>query len=92
MTDPREWWDSLDADRREELDAFARRSILDGLAGYPYWDQALCVELLAWSHLENEVLEAHAKWLAAARAKFERNGWPWTTGELARRWRLWEVE
>lgn len=91
--DPHQWWrEEVPEETRARLDESARNSILDGLVGYPYWDKALCAELLAWKQLESDILEAHGDWLARTKAKFERHGWPWTTAELARRSQLWEHE
>ncbi|WP_030171786.1 MULTISPECIES: hypothetical protein [Actinomycetes] len=79
-----EWWNSLDVAQREQLDEFARKSVVDGLAGYPYWNRALCAELLAWSHLGSEVLEAHSEWLAKLKHRAESRGRVWTRAEFLR--------
>lgn len=52
----------------------------------------LADEHIYWLQLSGDIFEAHADWLARTRRKFERHGWPWTTEELERRSRLWEVE
>lgn len=52
----------------------------------------LAEEYIYWLQLSNEVLEAFTDWQSRTRRKFERNGWPWTTEELARRSHLWEHE
>lgn len=85
-----DYFNSLTPDEQEHLHSLARRSILE-LPRLPM-DYAVLHELLEWQALEIDVLEAHADWLSRTEAKFERNGWPWTTGELMRRSRLWEVE
>lgn len=89
--DPHAWWHSLPQEKRDLMHRAAQRSILQ-LPSYPFDSSELAAELLAWSQLENDVLAMHHAWLSATKAKFERNGWPWTTDELARRSRLWEVE
>lgn len=89
------YWATRTEEEKDSMRAVGRRFIgmIDGLDDD---GSILMYEALAgitfWQKLETEVLTAHGAWLAATKAKFERNGWPWTTGELARRSRLWEVE
>lgn len=55
-------------------------------------EATLSDEYIYWLQLSNDVYEAFAHWQSRTRRKFERNGWAWTTEELARRSRLWEHE
>lgn len=91
MSSAAHWWDHLPPEDQERLDRIARESIIDGLQRMPR-DYTAMLEILAWQQLEVDVLEAHTDWLARTKARFERNGWPWTVEELARRSHLWEHE
>ncbi|WP_158241009.1 hypothetical protein [Mycolicibacterium goodii] len=88
---PHGWWWDLPQEQRDKMDAIARRSILR-LDCYPYGNAEVAAELLAWVNLEAEVAEMHVEWLTRTRRKFERRGVPWTTENLERYSRLWEVE
>lgn len=88
-TDPRyAWWFDLDQGSRDELDRIARRSILDGLPGYPFWDHQLCADVVAWQQLENEVTAAHCAWLEGVHHRAIARGRPWDHHELLRQSRL----
>lgn len=84
----------LPADTAEQLRSIARRYIgfipgitADGII--PNAETALAV--LEFQRFESDIQDAHIAWLRRTRARFERNGWPWTPAELARRSRLREV-
>lgn len=89
------YWATRTEDERARMRAFGYRfrGIVAGIDddGSILLESAMR-ELPLWQELEIEVLRAHTDWLSRTKAKFERNGWPWTTGELERRSRLWEVE
>lgn len=89
------YWAALPEEEKESMRRYGIRFVgmVDGLDddGSILLQEAL-TDINAWMQLEIDVLAAHGAWLSATKAKFERNGWPWTTGELARRSRLWEVE
>ena len=87
-SEAREAWESLTQEARDSLDRSARRSILDGLVGYPWWDHRLCAELLMWTTLEADVLEAHSAWLSKLKNRAERAGHDWTRDEFLRQCRL----
>ncbi|PIB75710.1 hypothetical protein CQY22_008190 [Mycolicibacterium brumae] len=59
------------------------------LGAVPTHEQLLAAS--AWSTVECDVTVAYSAWLEREHAKYRRNGWPWTTAELARRSRLREV-
>lgn len=87
MTDRSEadkWWQSLPAETRDNLDDTARKSVIDGLVGYPYWDRSICAELLAWVTLDGDVSGAHADWLAKLKHHVESRGREWNRGEFLR--------
>lgn len=50
---------------------------------HPCWDAFMAA--MTWQGIEADVLETHTGWLRRTKAMFERNGWPWTTGELLAR-------
>lgn len=85
------WWWDLPQEQRDKMDAMARQSILE-LDCYPYSSAEVAAELLAWTTLEAEVAELHVEWLTNTKRKFERRGVDWTTENLRRYSRLWEVE
>lgn len=85
-----DWWNSLSEESRDELDAIAHSSILDGIVRYPYWDRALCAELLAWMKLEGDIAEAHGNWLGRLKRRAESRGREWTRDEFLRQCRLTE--
>ncbi|STZ43189.1 hypothetical protein [Mycolicibacterium gilvum] len=91
MSAAHDWWMGLSQQERDHLNDIAQQTPL-GLLVYPYWDAKAAAEILAWLQLENDILQAHGDWLSRTKARFERNGWPWTTGELMRRAHLWEHE
>lgn len=91
MSAAHDWWMSLSQQERDHLNDIAQKVPLDLLV-YPYWDVQAAAEVVAWLQLENDVLEAHGDWLSRTKARFERHGWPWTTGELMRRAHVWEHE
>lgn len=79
----------------EEIRAIARgyHGLVAGISDDGHIpDGRAALALLELQRVAIEVQQAHADWLARTRCTFERNGWPWTTGELARRARLWEFE
>ncbi|WP_454175259.1 hypothetical protein [Gordonia sputi] len=84
------FWFRLSQDERDLLDQSARTSAL-GLTRYPYWDGAICAELLAWKDIEIEILEAHHAWLTRLKARAERHGRAWTHEEMLRQCRLTEA-
>jgi len=86
-----DWFGNLPPEDQERLDGIARKSIIEGLERCPR-DFAILQELLAWQHLEIEVLEAHAAWLSRTKARFERRGVEWTFENVNRWSRLWECE
>jgi hypothetical protein len=91
MSAASDWFDALPPEKRAELDRIAQESILE-LPKMPR-DLSCFQEILAWQQLENDVLTAHADWLARTKARFERLGIPWTVENLNRRYsRLWEHE
>ncbi len=97
MTEPMNWsryWAGLTEDEKEALRETGRKYVgmVDGLDddGSILTEPAMR-EILEWQALEIDILRDHGDWLARTKAKYERNGWPWTTEELARRSRLWEV-
>ncbi|ORM38174.1 hypothetical protein [Williamsia sp. 1135] len=85
------WWWSQTAELRDDLDNFARESVLEGLAGYPYWDIELCAELVAWSRLESEIAGAHSEWLERLKHRAESRGREWTRAEFLRMCRIAEA-
>lgn len=89
--DQHAWWWELSQEQRDRMDAMARKSILK-LDGYPYSSAEVAAELLSWMTLAAEVAEMHVEWLTRTKRKFERRGVPWTTANLKRHSRLWEVE
>lgn len=84
------WWFALDQELRDGLDESARRSALE-LPKYPFWDQLLCAELLAWTQLEIDVATAYGNWLAKLKSRAERHGRAWTHEEMLRQMRLTEA-
>ena len=90
MSATSDYFDGLTPEDRERLDAAARRCPLS-LPKMPM-DVSVLRAVLAWQALEVDILEAHADWLARTKAKLERRGVEWTTGNLARYSRLWELE
>jgi hypothetical protein len=85
-----DYFDGLTPEDRDRLDTAARRCPLS-LPKMPM-DRLILQEVLAWQRLEIDVLDAHADWLARTKAKFERRGVEWTTDNLNRYSRLWELE
>ena len=81
MTAERDWWDACPAARRMEI----RRAVwkyLGHSCDVPDFDTLN--EVLHWSKLENDVLEAHSAWLSNAKATVEAACWPWTVAEMVR--------
>lgn len=85
-----DYWGGLTPEQQERMHDAARNSILQ-LPRCPM-DYDVVLEILAWQRVEIDVLEAHAAWLSRTRAKFERHGVDWTTTNVMRYSRLWEVE
>lgn len=79
-----QWWKALPRETRDNLDGIARKSVLGGLVGFPYWNLPLCAELRAWQDLEAEVLEAHGLWLAKLKHHAESRGREWNRVEFLR--------
>lgn len=90
MTAP-EWWWGLPEDERERLNRFALSSIL-ALDCYPYSSAEVAAELLAWSHLETEVMEAHGAWLEKVKAAIEGTGQEYNRATFLRYCQLREHE
>jgi hypothetical protein len=90
MSAANDWFEGLPPEQRESFDRMAQHSILQ-LPRCPR-DLPIIQELIAWSQLENEVLEAHADWLARTKARFESRGVPWTVENLNHYSRLWGHE
>lgn len=95
--DPAAWpavWARLTDEQRDSIARIVTRygGFIPGhrpAAAVPSWEAfAAATE---WQRLENEVLDAHAGWLAKTKALFERRGWPWTTAELLARSHVREV-
>ncbi len=97
MTEPMNWtryWATRTESEREPLREIGRRYL--GMVAGLDDDGSILLEsaiheIAAWQELENDILRDHCDWLSRTRAKYQRRGWPWTTEELARRSRLWEV-
>lgn len=89
--DPRfAFWFEFSQEERDMLDQSARDSILE-LSGYPYWDQSICAELLAWQRIEIDVLTAYNEWLERLKARADRRGRVWDRAEFLRQARLTEA-
>lgn len=89
--DPRfAFWFRLSQDERDLLDHSARTSVLE-LPRYPYWDGAICAELLAWQRVEIDVLAAYNEWLERLKARADRRGRVWDRAEFLRQARLTEA-
>lgn len=91
MTDFDAWWADVPQASRDNLDRAAARCPLE-LPRYPYWDAAICAEIVAWGELENDILRAHSAWLSRTKAHFEARGIEWTTRNLNAYSRLWAHE
>lgn len=89
--DPRfEFWFQLSDEERDKLNRSARRSPLE-LPRYPYWDHALCAELLYWADLEVDLLTDYNDWLKRLMHRAERQGREWNRQEFLRQCRLHEA-
>lgn len=89
--DPRfAFWFELSQEQRDLLDRSAQESILQ-MPHYPYWDQALAAELLAWQRLEIDVLTAYNEWLERLKARADRRGRVWDRAEFLNQCRLHEA-
>ena len=84
------FWFERPQEERDELDQSARDSILE-LPRYPFWDYAICAELLAWQRLEIDVLTAYNEWLERLKARADRRGRVWDRAEFLRQARLTEA-
>lgn len=85
------WWiETVSIETRECCDGMAMSSPLR-LPRYPYWDKALCAELLAWSRLWTEVLEMHNEFLRRSKERATRHGREWDREEFLRQERLREA-
>lgn len=73
MDNPHAWWWDLPEEERERFNRIARESLLE-LDCYPYSSAEVAAELLAWTHLEIEVEEAHGNWLQKVKTSIERTG------------------
>lgn len=89
--DPRfAFWFEFSQEERDLLDQSARDSILE-LASFPFWDQSICAELLAWQRIEIDVLTAYNEWLERLKARADRRGRVWDRAEFLRQARLTEA-
>lgn len=89
------YWGTLDDESRESFKRSVARwhGMIAGVGADGTCESVdVVAEIRQWTGLENDVLTAYADWLARARRAFEGRGIPWTTGELARRPELWEVD
>ena len=84
------FWFERPQEERDELDQSARDSILE-LPRYPFWDYAICAELLAWQRLEIDVLTAYNEGLERLKARADRRGRVWDRAEFLRQARLTEA-
>lgn len=89
------YWQALPADQQASLRVIAIkwRDLVPTVGtdgSVP--DHATAAAVAYWQQLEADVADAYADWLTRTQRKFEANGWPWTTAELARRSPLWEHE
>lgn len=82
------WWFAQPQEVRDRLDGMARRSILDGLARYPFWSVELCTEIVSWLQLENEVAAMHGDWLETIHHRAHAAGRHWDRYEMLRQSRL----
>lgn len=91
MSNPDTWWWSLPDEERERLNRLARESILE-LDCYPYSSAAAAAELVEWSRLEADILEAHGAWLEKVRTSIERRGLEYNRSSFLRYCELREHE